>query len=600
MNPLPLLLGLAVLLGYLFCAGPTFYWLDSSELTAAAWSLGVAHPPGHPLASLVARLICLLPVGTIAFRVTLASALAAAGATSLTAVLCGQVLQRLESADEHQHRARGPAWITPLAVSVATLTVGLSYSLWFQAVRSEVYALNLLTLLGGVCLVLQWDRTGDRRQLLVAVLICGLALCNHHFLVLLALPGVSLFMLLRRPAPGYRRLAPAIVLVGALGLCTLAYLPLRARAAPEVNWGSPSTPQRFYWVVSAKTFQKAVDKAARETLSHRGGGALFAVVGGLGPMAAVMALGGLYFLWRRRRSWKVGLLLTLLSGGNLLSPLTVGFDPLNADAHGYLAVAVAFLGPGLAVFVVVLARAASAKSKLLPALICLAACGVALQQGVASLPRCDLRRHWAAEETARQAMELPHGALLFTSYFETIFNIWALRAAADHRPDLGLVHRGFLGMPGYIEDLARLNPGLGSMPAAWRRAGKLRLADLDTLAARAPLAVEFDLTVPGLLASRLRPAGLMLAYGAPRVARSSDPGVLARHRQRFQRWHQLLVRHPPDLETRRSMTWAHYLMTWFACQQGRRTMARYHHRRAALLSPQSVQLQSLARGCGLK
>ena len=597
MFPLSLLLGLTVLLGYVFCAGPTFYWLDSSELTAAAWQLGNAHPPGHPLASLLARLVCLLPVGTIAFRVTLASALAAAGATTLTAVLCGQVLGRLQ---EETPRP-GPTWLVPAAVSVAALSVGLSYSLWFQAVRTEVYALNLLLLLAGACAVLRWDDTGDRRWLLTAALICGLALCNHHFLVILAIPGMAVFMAARRPRPRWRRLAVGVVLAGTVGLSTLAYLPLRARAAPEVNWGSPSTLERFYWVVSAKAFQKAVHKAAKETLSHRTGGAMFAVVDGLGPVAAVMALGGLYFLWRRRQSRRVGLLLTLLVAGNLLSPLTVGFDPLNADAHGYLAVAVAFLAPGLAVFVVVLASAASARVKVAPALICLLAAGVTGYQGATTLSRADLRSHWAAEETGRQVLDQPHGALLFTSYFETVFNAWALRAVADHRPDVGLLHRGFIGMPGYAEDQQRMMPVLGSMVTRWRRGGRLVLKDLDLLARKAPIRVEYDLNIPPQLASRLLPAGLALAYGPHQPARK-QPGARAassRHVQRFERWHQILGP-VSDLETRRTTTWTHYLLTWYACATGRRPLARYHHSRARALSPHSVHLKELARGCGLR
>ena len=595
MIPLSLLLGLTVLLGYVFCAGPTFYWLDSSELTAAAWTLGNAHPPGHPLASLLARMVSLLPVGTIDFRVTLASALAAAAATSLTAVLCGQVIERL-----HGEERRGPAWIVPAAVSAAALAVGLSYSLWFQAVRTEVYALNLLLLLAGACLVLHWDRTADRRWLLAAVLVCGLALCNHHFLVILAIPGMFVFVLLRRPQPGWPRLALAVVLVGALGLSTLTYLPLRARAAPEVNWGSPSTPERFYWMVSAKAFQKAVDKAGRETLSHRTGGAMFAVVDGLGPVAAVMALGGLYFLWRRRRSRKVGLLLTLLVGGNLLSPLTVGFDPLNADAHGYLAVAVAFLAPGLAVFVVVLARATAARARWAPGAICLFAVSMALQSGIATLPRVDLRRHWAAEETARQVMDLPHGALLLTSYFETVFNAWALRAVADHRPDLGLLHRGFIGMPGYADDQQRRYPVLGSMVSRWRRAGRLDLTDLDLLVSKAPVGLEYDLTIPRELANRLVPAGLSLAYQTPRAGGTAPSArAFSLHRSRFERWHRILGP-VTDLETRRTMTWTHYLLTWYACVRGHGTLARYHHARARELSPHSIHLRELAKGCRLR
>ena len=596
---LPSLLGLAVLLAYIFTAGPTFYWLDSSELTAAAWGLGVAHPPGHPLASLLSRLVCLLPVGSIAFRVTLASALQAAGATALTAVLSSQLLSRLGRANP-QHRP--PRWVAPLASSAAALCVGLSYALWFQAVRAEVYSLNLLLLLAGACLVLRWDATADRRPLLAAAMVCGLGLCNHHFLVLLAIPAVLLFLLLRklRRGAGGGRLVVGLVLAGALGLSALAYLPLRAAQNPQVNWGSPSTAERFWWVVTAKAFHKAVDKAAKETVAHRTGGAVFAVVGGLGPLGAAMSLGGLYFLWRRRSTWRVALLLCGLAGMNLLSPLTVGFDPLNADAHGYLAVAVAFLAPGLAVFIAVLANAAARAGRqrawlrtMGPAAMGLLGCAAVLYQGVTSLPRCDLRQHWAAEETARAVTRQPARALLISSYFETVFNVWALRAVADQRPDLALVHRGFLGMPGYVEDLGRHWPALLSAAQTWRRAAHLTVPELDRVARTRPVAVEYDTSVHQPVVRGLGPAGLLLAYRGRADARAK-----ARHRRSVLRW-QHAVGPAADLETRRTMTWTHYQLTWYSCQRGLRALARYHYQYAHKLAPRSRQLKELARGCGL-
>lgn len=42
MAVLATLLGFGVMVAYVFAAGPTFYWLDSSELVAASWGLGVS------------------------------------------------------------------------------------------------------------------------------------------------------------------------------------------------------------------------------------------------------------------------------------------------------------------------------------------------------------------------------------------------------------------------------------------------------------------------------------------------------------------------------------------------------------------------------
>ena len=56
---------------------------DGGDLIAAAWTLGVPHPPGYPTYTLLAWLATRLPVGTIAYRVNLFSALSAALAVGL-------------------------------------------------------------------------------------------------------------------------------------------------------------------------------------------------------------------------------------------------------------------------------------------------------------------------------------------------------------------------------------------------------------------------------------------------------------------------------------------------------------------------------------
>ena len=71
------------------------------------------------------------------------------------------------------------------------------------------------------------------------------------------------------------------------------------------------------------------------------------------------------------------------------------------------------------------------------------------------------------------------------------------------------------------------------------------------------------------------------------------------HRSRFERWHRILGP-VTDLETRRTMTWTHYLLTWYACVRGHGTLARYHHARARELSPHSIHLRELAKGCRLR
>ena len=78
-----LLAFLAPLVVYIITLAREITFVDSGELSAVAAGLGIAHPPGYPLFTLLGRLFTLLPFGTVAFRVGLLSAFT----TALAALL---------------------------------------------------------------------------------------------------------------------------------------------------------------------------------------------------------------------------------------------------------------------------------------------------------------------------------------------------------------------------------------------------------------------------------------------------------------------------------------------------------------------------------
>ena len=613
LRALSVLTGLSVATAYLYAMGPTFFWLDSSELVAAGWGLGISHPPGHPLHGLLTRLFCLLPFGTLAFRASLGSGAAAAVAAGLMVALCHHVVRRVLAPRGALERR-----LTALASVSAGLTLGLSYALWLQAVRAEVYALNLVLLVAAVYLAVLWDERGDARLLVVAALLLGLGLCNHHFLVLLCLPGLVCFWLTRRGALArWRRDVAAVAAAGLVALLTLAYLPLRASQAPMVNWGAPTTASRLAWVVSAEAFQnKSLERAAAETLSHRWLGGLFTIFRGiawdslLGLALGLLALAGVYLLLRRRGARRLGLLFLALATFNVLSPVLVGLDPYNPDAYGYLCVAVAFLCPPLAVtfctLLFALVRRVQARGARWLAVAAGAAClGVGVGQVARNLPRVDLQTHWEAEESGRQLLrDLPPGALAFSSYFETVFNLWALRSMADLRPDIDLVHRNFLAYPGTVEHIEGRLPHLAGAARRFRDAGHLLPAELERLAAARPVHVEYDLNLSPAVARRLSPHGLVLAFG-PREPEGRAPSRrkdAGEHIRRIQRWDRLLAARvlggAAAGETRRAAVWTHYLLARYGCQQGLTSLTRFHLARARALAPQDRTLLQLSRRCG--
>ena len=562
-------------------AGPSFYWLDSAEFVAAAWGLGVAHPPGHSLHSLLAKALTLVPLGTIAFRVTLLSAICSAFACWLIGRIVALVLPGLSQTQ------CGIASLS--ARGTAMVAAATSLAIWFQAVRSEVYALNLAITCGAIYLALRWEQSQDQRQLLYAALLLGLGLCNHHLLVILACPALLLFVLSKLPRTNWRRCLVGLCLCGLLGLTLLCYLPLRARQSPRVNWGSPSTWQRFGWVVSAKIFQRTVERVAEKApTEQRGLDAFFGVMQSLSPPFVLLGLAGLYFLWRRSATRHAALLLTLALAGNLLSPILVGFDPYNADAHGYIALSVAIICIGAGIAAGVLTAGASRAHRPVAVAVGALWLGLALVGLWLHSPRVRSARSFAAEEAARQVLDQPAGALVMSSYFETLFNVWALRSVADYRPDLSVLHRNFLQHPGYVEDIGQRQPALQTVARRWRDGRRLLTRDLDRIAASRGVFFEYDLNIGPELTQRLRPAGLLLRYG------TGPPP--SEHRSRIRRW-QIAINASGELESRRNATWTHYLLATYACRRQQRTLASWHLRQAERLAPADQRLKRLQQHC---
>lgn len=225
------LCGLVPLAVYVATLHPAVAGGDSGEVITVARVLGVAHPPGYPLHTLLARLTALLPAGTFAWRVNLLSALCDAGAAVL--------LFRATS-----------LWSGSLAAGVLAAGVfAFSPLIWPYATTAEVFALNNLFVAGLLALsaraVIERETAGatSTRTLYVAAFWLGLGFSNHHTLVFFGVPfGVFLLVM-----AGRRAMAPRFMLglaaAHVAGFLPYAYLPLAAAAHPPVTWGDTASWQ---------------------------------------------------------------------------------------------------------------------------------------------------------------------------------------------------------------------------------------------------------------------------------------------------------------------------------------------------------------------
>ena len=449
--------------------GPGAFWLDSSELATAAFELGVAHPPGHPLWALLAKAATLVPLGDVAMRVGWSSAVFAALAAGQATRLGTELASRLGSPR--------PGWLG----AAAGLAWAGTWAMAFSAVRAEVYALSsLLTMLAAVAL-LRFEARGERVELWRASFWAGLGLGNHPLLGLSLIgPGLvvgGLAIYAHRRQLRLRLAIGGALGLGALSVLLLPYLPLRALRHPLVDWGAPTDLGRIWWTVSARAFQSAVERGGTGELGDLLG-ALSVELRGIGVLLAVL---GAWLLVRRRETQRPAWLLVGLCAVQLGARATVGFDWGNPDAWAYFSDGVAM---ALMLSLVPLAKLRGRLAQL----ACMSWVVLALASGLVERGRWWIARHHDLPRVLGSWLDAtPPRGMLVTSYFQTVFGLWYLRGVEGRRPDVDLVHRHFLVSPGYRDELLRRNPALA--PVLGER-------DVNWAQLPAGAVVEYDLDQP--------------------------------------------------------------------------------------------------------
>ena len=154
-------LAAAALAIYVTTLAPGLLESDSAELQTLAATLGYAHPTGYPVYLLSAHAATWLPLGEIAYRVNLWSALCAAAAVGLLYVLVRVLIGY-----------RGPAVAAAVALAV-------SPTFWSQAIIARVYAMGLLVMIAVLLCLVLWRQRGHAAWLFAAACLGGVSIGVH-------------------------------------------------------------------------------------------------------------------------------------------------------------------------------------------------------------------------------------------------------------------------------------------------------------------------------------------------------------------------------------------------------------------------------------
>lgn len=210
---------------------------DSGEFQVVAPTLGVAHPPGYALYTLVGKAFTLIPVGTPAYRLNLLSVVLAA----VTLLVVSRAVRRLTG--------------STIAGLIAAMVLAGAPTFWAQATTANIRMPTALFTALILWLLLRFGETGEGHYLVLTAFTFGLGITHHVSLAFLAPPAAVYAAWVRPDVWRDARLIGESAAAFAVALLVWLYFPIRGAADAPLAPGGLTTLEGFLYHVLARGFR---------------------------------------------------------------------------------------------------------------------------------------------------------------------------------------------------------------------------------------------------------------------------------------------------------------------------------------------------------
>lgn len=274
---------------YLRTLAPTVWFIDSGELAAVATTLGIAHPTGYPLFTIIGHIFSMLPIGSEeVYRLNLMSAFFCSVAVFMFWLLVkfmlrsngstAPVFKTEKSVKVKSYKQRDvkekiqeiPDIIVYTTAAGSALILAFSKTFWAAANSVEVYPLHVFFLVTLMLVflkaILNTNKNPGKTQAensfitqnnyyLIFAFLLGLSFTNHLTTILLAPACLTIFFYTNLfDKQRLYKLLGLMSVCFAIGFSVYLYLPIRASMSPDFLWGNPHNFERFYWHITGKQF----------------------------------------------------------------------------------------------------------------------------------------------------------------------------------------------------------------------------------------------------------------------------------------------------------------------------------------------------------
>lgn len=459
---------------YLSTVYPSLPGGDSGELMVTAKEFGVAHPPGYPLFTILAKLaIVALPYGSTAFRVNILSCVLG----SITNALLGACLLRATKN-------------VTVALIICAMT-GFSRFFWIWSITGEVFSLNnalcmaIMLVMYDFCI--EEDTEKKLKLTYILAVLSGFALTNQHTasLIVIALVCFVLSDLLDHELITTQNVIN-LTIAGLSPMILYLQLPIASylRTA-RVSWGDHRTTEGFLFHFFRKDYGtlKLVKNEADVDIWRNYSILTVDLMRELTIPVLLLALfATTAMIWREHDRKFVCFLKTTFV---LYTGFFCSFANITDIEGIYKGVLERFwLQPSLSLVLMagiglqeLIRLAKIRKTIMMPVAFLILAARIHSNYGL-----CDQSENYHVEEFGRHVLsQLPNNTILLTSGDLSTNTFRYLTIAENVRPDVDVLDLSFIGSRWFIPMLGHHMetvkfPGIGYSPqATWNS----RLYDLE-------------------------------------------------------------------------------------------------------------------------
>lgn len=247
---------------YLQTMAPSVPFIDGGELAASCSTLGICHPTGYPLFTMIGWLFAHLPIATrVIVRLNMMSAFFTALGAGAMVYLVAEIFGHWFSLERKavQSIKKKNIVIDELEISnpsdlsvaigiFAGLAAAFSETWWAQSNSIEVYPLHCFLVPVALTFffrMLRLEKQSFGKNSFLFALVLGLSFSNHLTTVLLAPACLYLFFAISGLNSYSLKKVLRFIPPFALGLLPYLYFPIRSSQYPIMDWGHPTDLSSF-------------------------------------------------------------------------------------------------------------------------------------------------------------------------------------------------------------------------------------------------------------------------------------------------------------------------------------------------------------------